>query len=107
MIDRLFSFLGSTIKILLIVIGALVALLIIVAVLWNPGTDDNGKTGEEQTDSLATEYRQIQEIASDVMDENDVMTGEDFTTIDAASRSNSDAALDVPFDEQSTVVFGE
>ena len=103
MIDRLFNFLGSTIKILLIVIGALVALLIVVAVL-TPGEE---KTGEKQADSLATEYRQIQDIASDVRDENDIVTGEDFTTVDAASRSNSDAALDVPFDEQSTVVFGE
>lgn len=104
MIDKLFNFLGSTIKILLIVVGALVALLIVVAVLWTPGEE---KTGEKQTDSLATEYRQIQDIASDVRDENDIVTGEDFTTVDAASRSNSDAALDVPFDEQSTVVFGE
>ena len=103
-IDRLFSFLGSTVKMLLIVFGSLVALLIIVAVLM-PGTD--GNAGKEQADSLKTEYRQVQNIASDVMDQNDVMTGEDFTTVDAASRSNKDAALDVPFDEQSTVVFGE
>ena len=99
-IDKLFSFLGSTVKMLLIVFGSLVALLIIVAVLM-PG---DGKGDKEQADSLKTEYRQI---ASDVMDQNDVMTGEDFTTIDAASRSNKDAVLDVPFDEQSTVVFGE
>ena len=103
-IDRLFSFLGSTVKMLLIVFGSLVALLIIVAVLM-PGTD--GNAGTEQADSLNTEYRQARDIASDVMDQNDVMTGEDFTTVDAASRSNKDAALDVPFDEQSTVVFGE
>lgn len=103
-IDRLFSFLGSTVKMLLIVFGSLVALLIIVAVLM-PGTD--GKGDKEQADSLNTEYRQARDIASDVMDQNDVMTGEDFTTVDAASRSNKDAALDVPFDEQSTVVFGE
>lgn len=103
-IDRLFSFLGSTVKMLLIVFGSLVALLIIVAVLM-PGTD--GNAGKEQADSLNTEYRQARDIASDVMDQNDVMTGEDFTTVDAASRSNKDAALDVPFDEQSTVVFGE
>lgn len=103
-IDRLFSFLGSTIKVVVIVFGSLVALLIIVAVLM-PGTD--GNAGKEQADSLNTEYRQARDIASDVMDQNDVMTGEDFTTVDAASRSNKDAALDVPFDEQSTVVFGE
>lgn len=102
-IDRLFSFLGSTIKVVVIVIGSLIALLIIVAVLM-PDKDSNGDAGKEQADSLKTEYRQI---ASDVMDQNDVMTGEDFTTVDAASRSNKDAALDVPFDEQSTVVFGE
>ena len=102
-IDRLFSFLGSTVKMLLIVFGSLVALLIIVAVLM-PG---DGKGDKEQADSLNTEYRQARDIASDVMDQNDVMTGEDFTTVDAASRSNKDAALDVPFDEQSTVVFGE
>ena len=106
MIDRLFNFLGSTIKILLIVIGALVALLIVVAV-WIPGTDGSDNTAEGQTDSLGTEYRQIQDLASDVKDENSIVSGEDFTTVDAASRSNSDAALDVPFDEQSTVVFGE
>lgn len=105
-IDRLFSFLGSTIKVVVIVIGSLIALLIIVAVLM-PDKDSNGDAGKEQADSLNTEYRQARDIASDVMDQNDVMTGEDFTTVDAASRSNKDAALDVPFDEQSTVVFGE
>lgn len=101
-IDRLFRFLGSTIKMVLITIGSLIALLIIVAVLM-PG---DGKGDKEQADSLKTEYREVP-VASDVMDQNDVMTGEDFTTVDAASRSNKDAALDVPFDEQSTVVFGE
>lgn len=101
-IDRLFRFLGSTIKMVLIAIGSLIALLIIVAVLM-PG---DGKGDKEQADSLKTEYREVP-VASDVMDQNDVMTGEDFTTVDAASRSNKDAALDVPFDEQSTVVFGE
>lgn len=101
-IDRLFRFLGSTIKMVLIAIGSLIALLIIVDVLM-PG---DGKGDKEQADSLKTEYREVP-VASDVMDQNDVMTGEDFTTVDAASRSNKDAALDVPFDEQSTVVFGE
>lgn len=100
--DRLFSFLGSTIKIVIITIGSLVALLIIVAVLM-PG-DGNGS--KEESDSVKTEYRE-EPISSDVMDQNDVMTGEDFTTVDAATRGNKDAALDVPFDEQSTVVFGE
>lgn len=103
-IDRLFSFLGSTIKMVLIVFGSLTALLIIVAVLM-PGTD--GKAGQEQTDSLKTENQDVTNIASDVMDQNDVMTGDDFTTVDAAIRSNKDAVLDVAFDEQSTVVFGE
>ena len=87
--DRLFSFLGSTIKIVIITIGSL---------------DGNGS--KEESDSLKTEYRE-EPISSDVMDQNDVMTGEDFTTVDAATRGNKDAALDVPFDEQSTVVFGE
>jgi hypothetical protein len=104
-IDRLLSFLGSTVKTLLIVFGSLVALLIVVAVLM---PDSGGKgDGKEQSDSLKTELRQVQSIASDVMDQNDVMSGEDFTTVDAASRSNKDAVLDVAFDEQSTVVFGE
>ena len=105
-IDRLFGFLGSTVKTVLIVFGSLIALLIIVAALM-PDSDGNGDAGKEQTDSLKTEFRQVPSVASDVMDQNDVMTGEDFTTVDAASRSNKDAVLDVPFDEQSTVVFGE
>ncbi len=105
-IDRLFSFLGSTIKTVLIVFGSLIALLLIIAVLM-PDKDSNGEADKEQSDSLKTEYRKVENISSDVMDQNDVMTGEDFTTVDAASRSNKDAALDVPFDEQSTVVFGE
>ena len=98
-VNSILGFLGRSVRNVLVGLGSLIVLLVVVAIFM-PDTegDENNQNVTEQRDS--DNSSQMSRIV-ETEDGNTVVTGYDD------AQDNDDAALDVQYDEQSTVVLGE